>query len=107
MSTISKEKADTIVSAQFRRYCELGERGRVLKGTLAAAIGISRSRWSQLTKEPDPNIRVPTFLSLMEGISIMERGFKEGWLPATSARGEPQDDIARKLGVEDPPEDDE
>jgi|AntDeeMinimDraft_6_1070357.scaffolds.fasta_scaffold13183_2 hypothetical protein len=101
---VTKEEAGRLTTGLLSKYAELGERGKVSKGTLAAAMGISRSRWSQIYKAEHPTLNVETFLSLNKAVKCLQGAFDEGVLPVSSIQGKPQADFAEWLGIVPPEE---
>lgn len=88
---------DSMVRRLFGLYLKLGEKGRLSKATLAALIGVSGSRFSQLCKDADGKLPTSAFLKMRSRCYAIQTALASGHLPASALRGKPQQDAISHL----------
>jgi predicted XRE-type DNA-binding protein len=95
----TKEKIETLCGALLRRHLELTEQANLNGGTAASILGVSRSRYTQLAKDPEatPMLQTHIFLNLLATNDWLEQGLSEGWLPAGGFKGAQQQKALDRL----------
>ena len=94
---MNDEKIDDMVARLLRLYTSLGEKARLSRATQGALLGVSGSRFSQLTKNPSGRIATSVFLKLRAGCYAIQHALDNGDLPAKAERGKPQADALERL----------
>jgi len=95
----SEEVVKTMCSGLLARFTTLVDEANLNGATASAILGISRSRYTQLAKQPEkpPMLQTHVFLNLMWGVETLEQGMADGWLPAGGFKGAAQKQAVAKL----------
>lgn len=86
-----------LCAAQFRAFHERADEARLNGSTAASILNISRSRYQQLCKDPETCLQTHIFLNILNYQEKIEQGLSEGWLPAKSLKGKPQQEAHDRL----------
>lgn len=93
----TEENTKELCAAQFRSFQERAEEARLNGSTAASILGISRSRYQQLCKDPSTCLQTHIFLNLLVYQEQIKRGLADEWLPVKSLKGKGQQEALDKL----------
>jgi len=86
-------------TAMLKEFLELVKRGNLNGGTAARILGVSRSRYTQLSKEPEKPVALQAhiYLNLLWANQELAQGLENGWLPASGHKGAAQQAVLDRL----------
>ena len=86
-------------TAMLKEFLELVDQAHLNGGTAARILGVSRSRYTQLSKEPEKPVALQAhiYLNLLWANQELARGLEEGWLPAGGYKGAAQHAVLDRL----------
>lgn len=93
----TEENTKELCAAQFRIFQQRAEEARLNGSTTAGILGISRSRYQQLCKDPSTCLQTHIFLNLLVYQEQIKRGLEDEWLPVVSLKGKGQKEALDKL----------
>lgn len=93
----TEENTKELCAAQFREFHERAEEARLNGSTAASILGISRSRYQQLCKDPRTCLQTHIFLNILNYQEAIKKGLDDGWLPVKSLKGKPQAEALERL----------
>lgn len=97
MALYTEKDLEGVCAGLIRRHFDLCEKARLNLTSGCAILGVSRSRYNQWRKKPNAVCQAHIFLNLIESNARIEQGLEEGWLPASAARGEPQETAVQRI----------
>lgn len=95
----TRDQIADVATRLVGHYCELGEKARLNKGTLAQCAGVTRQQFANITRNSNA-LSLFVFLRIKTLCNRIQQGLDEGWLPAPAARGAAQDEAMRRLGCD-------
>lgn len=93
----TEEVTKELCAAQFHAFTERVEEARLNGSSAASILGISRSRYQQLCKHSHTCLQTHIFLNVLHAEKVLAKGLEEGWLPAASLKGKPQQEALQKV----------
>lgn len=87
------EVVRALCARQLTEFQRLVDEANLNGSTASAILGVSRSRYQQITKSPDdtPMLQAHIFLNLLWANTAIEHGLEEGFLPAAGFKGAAQE----------------
>lgn len=94
---LNESQARGLCETFIRQHLELADEARLNRTSGSTILGLSRSRYAQLVKNPSTIVQAHVFLNLVNANDAVQKGLDEGWLPAGSLRGAAQDEAVKRL----------
>lgn len=87
-----------LCGARLREFFELADTANLNDGTSSAILGVSRSRFTQLKRDPEKSmLQAHIFLNLLAAIKALQQGLEDEWLPASGFKGKAQEQALEQL----------
>lgn len=95
----SEDAIKGTIAAMLKEFVGLVEAANLNGGTAASILGVSRSRYTQLAKDPEKPVMLQAhiYLNLMWANQQLTAGIKDGWLPAAGFKGAAQERVLERL----------
>ena len=89
----TEEAIKGMITAMLKEFASHVEAANLNGGTAASILGVSRSRYTQLVKEPEKPVMLQAhiYLNLLWANKRLAVGLEEGWLPAAGFKGAAQE----------------